>query len=280
MTAAPRSAATTAGSVLRRSVLIWGLGDLALGRRRAALAWMAAEALSAAFLAYVVVGLTDTTLYLVPFLGGIAFLLAWTAQAVAAYRRALSLRGTTGPTPPRSPAANVAWLSLPLLVWGAGFWLVGASAASPAAVLDRFEASWPNLLQSGTRLQPNLATDPATTTDAATAALRNLGALCRDGELAADCADAPENLLRSVRFRIEAESGTTATAVAETVVYERHPTRFLGLISGTELVPVPRTQVLVIDLRAVAAPLPGGLEIGARRWQIVNAQAVAEVPST
>ncbi len=79
MTAAPRSAATTAGSVLRRSVLIWGLGDLALGRRRAALAWMAAEALSAAFLAYVVVGLTDTTLYLVPFLGGIAFLLAWTA---------------------------------------------------------------------------------------------------------------------------------------------------------------------------------------------------------
>ena len=54
-------------------------------------------------------------------------------------------------------------------------------------------------------------------------------------------------------------------------LYER--LKFLGIFSATELVPVPRQTLLTIHLRALPAPLPGGLELGARRWRIVGAAA-------
>jgi hypothetical protein len=252
-------------------MLIWGLGDLAIGRRRAGLSWMLAEVAALLGIAYVVIGLAQTTWYLVPFLAGVAFLFAWATQAIAVYHRAQRLEGAIGPTPPRSPAATVAWLSLPLLLWGTGFWLVGATGASPAAVLDRFEDHWPDLQREATPFAADLAANPGAVTAAATTALRALGALCRAGELSADCADAPENLLRSVRVTIRNQTGDTASAIAETVRYERRPSRFLGLFSGTELVPEVQERILVVDLQAVAAPLPGGIDLGARRWQIVNA---------
>ena len=44
----------------------------------------------------------------------------------------VSAQGAIGPTPVGSPAAAMVWLSLPLLVWGTAFWLVGAQAATPA----------------------------------------------------------------------------------------------------------------------------------------------------
>lgn len=263
----------TPGSVLRRSLLIWGLGDIALGRGQAGLSLMLAEIAALASLAYLVIGLAQTTWYVVPFLGGVAFLVAWAVQAVGAYHRAQRRQGAIRPTPPRSPAPAVAWLSLPLLLWGTGFWVVGASGASPAAVLDRFEARWPDQQQpQAPPFAADLAANPVAVTAAATTALHALSALCRAGELSADCAEAPENLLRNVRITIRNQTTDTAEAIAETVRYERRPSRFLGIFSGTELVPVAQTTVLVVDLRAVASPLPGGLDVGARRWQIVNAQ--------
>jgi hypothetical protein len=263
----------TPGSVLRRSLLIWGLGDLASGGRQVGLSLMFGEVAALAALAYLVIGLAQTTWYLVPFLGGVAFLLAWAAQAVGAYHRAQRRQGATGPTQPRSPAATVAWLSLPLLLWGTGFWVVGASGASPAAVLDRFEGRWPDLQRTqATPLAADLAANPAAVTAAAATALHALSALCRAGALSADCGEAPENLLRNVRITIRNQTPDTAQAIAETVRYERRASRFLGIFSGTELVPVAQTTVLVVDLRAVASPLPGGIDLGAQRWQIVNAQ--------
>ena len=90
-------------------------------------------------------------------------------------------------------------------------------------------------------------------------------------QLTSDCGDARANLLRGVRLRVE-EGATDehATAVAELVRYERRPVRFLGIAAGSELVPIPQAQLLHFELAARPAPLPGGLELGARRWTIVN----------
>jgi hypothetical protein len=261
-----------ASAVLRRSLLAWGWGHLALGRRRVAIAWILAELGGFAIIAVLVAGLASSDWYLLPFLAGIVFIAAWAFQAVQAYRQTERPRATIGPLPPRSPAAVLAWLSIPLLVWGTGFWLVAATASSPSAVIDRFETAWPDAA-SAASVDSGLGLSAAGT-DAARTALQRLRQLCAAGTLNPDCADTPGNLLRDVRLTLTARADLDRVrAVAEVVRFERKPTRFLGLFSVTQLVPVHVETVLTLDLRAVSSPLPGGIDVGARRWQIVNASA-------
>lgn len=269
MTARGEVRAPSTGRVLYLALAAWGLGDLALGRRGIGIAWLVAELASVAVLAYLFVGLADTTWYLVPFVAGTAFIGAWVAQAVLAYRRAQRAQGAIAPTPARSPAAAMAWLCLPLLVWGTGFWLVAGSASRPAAVVDAFETSWPQAAGGGA-LDASLALNPAGA-QAARAAIERLQQLCADGRLTSDCADAASNLLRDVRFSITSTADGGAVAIAQVVSFERQPSRFLGLFPATDLVPVPQETVLTLHLRAVPAPLPGGIDLGARRWRIVEA---------
>ena len=270
MTARGEVRAPSNARVLYLALAAWGLGDLALGRRGSGIAWLVAEVASVAVLAYLFFGLADTTWYIVPFVAGTAFIGAWATQAFLAYRRAQRGRGAIGPTPPRSPAAAAAWLCLPLLVWGTGFWLVAGSASGPAAVVDSFETSWPQTAGGGA-FDASLALNPAGE-QAARTAIERLQQLCADGRLTSDCGDAASNLLRDVRFTITSTAGG-AVAIAQVVSFEPHPSRFLGLFPGTDLVPVAQETVLNLDLRAVPAPLPGGIDLGARRWRIVEASA-------
>jgi hypothetical protein len=259
------------GRVLRRAIVGWGLGHAALGQRELGAGLLAGELLGLALVGAAVATLVDTTWYLVPFVMGSAFLVAWTAQAVHAYRAAQRRAGAIPPTPRGSAAAVAAWLAVPLLLWGTAFWLVAATAATPGAVLDRFVTAWPE--GSGRAVALAAVTDqPDRLAGLADAVLDDLRRRCAAGELTSDCGDASANLLRGVRVRVE--QGATddhATAVAELVRYERRPVRFLGLAAGSELVPLPEAQLLRFDLEARPAPLPGGLELGARRWSIVNA---------
>jgi NADH:ubiquinone oxidoreductase subunit K len=259
------------GRVLRLALVLWGLGDLALGRRSAAVTWLISEAVALAAIVLLVIGFGDTTWYVVPFVAGIAFIATWVVQAVRAYGHAQRTQGAIGPTPPRSPAAAIAWLCLPLLAWGTGFWLVGGGSSSPAAVVDRFETAWPPTV-GGARLDPALQLDVASE-QATRDAIERLQGLCAAGSLSADCADAPGNLLREVRFSIAQASAVTATATAQLVSFERRPSHFLGIFPATDLVAVPRETLLVLRLQAVDALLPGGIDLGARRWQIVGATA-------
>jgi len=255
--------------VLYLALAAWGLGDLALGRRASGIAWLFAELGSVAVLAFLFLALADTTWYIVPFVAGMAFIAAWGAQAVQAYRRAQRAQGAVGPTPARAPTAAMAWLCLPLLVWGTGFWLVAGSASGPAAVVDAFEASWTRAA-GGAALDASLALNPAGE-QAARAAIGRLQQLCADGRLTKDCADAASNLLRDVRFSIIPNADGGAVAIAQVVNFERRPSRFLGFFPATDLVPVVQETILSLDLRSVPAPLPGGLDLGARRWRIVEA---------
>ncbi|MBW3612543.1 MAG: hypothetical protein KY392_01630 [Chloroflexi bacterium] len=236
------------GSVLRRALLGWGLGHLALGRVSTGLALLLAEVVCVGLVAWLTIGLADTSAYLVPFLAGVAFLVAWGWQAVDAYRRAARDEATV---PARSPALAMAWLTVPLLAWGTGFWLVGGASSTPAAVLDRFVTAW--------NAETLTAGDwPAAAVEAAEDAATGLGT-------------APDPF-RDVRVRVSSTDAGRATAVAEAIHYERRESRFLWVFPGSELVPVADREVLTLDLVARPAELPGGGDIGAVRWEVAGAR--------
>ncbi|MEO8245779.1 MAG: hypothetical protein ABI622_01545 [Chloroflexota bacterium] len=259
-----------AGLALRRALIGWGLGHALLGHRQLAAAMLSAELLALALVGALLATLGDTTWYLVPFVAGGAFIVIWAAQAVAAYRAAQRTQGAIPPTPRGSPATAAAWLTVPLLAWGTGFWLVAATAATPAAVLDRFVTAWPTGAERATWAE--LGTDPDRLERAAALALEGLRDRCAGGELGTDCGVAAANLLRGVRVRVVDDDGFRATAVAQLVQYERRPGSFLGLEVGTQLEAVPMADLLDFELEARPA-LVGGLDVGARRWTIVNARA-------
>lgn len=236
-------------TVLRRALVAWGLGHFRLGHTRAGRALLAAEVGAALVVAWLAIGLADSSAYPVPFVAGISFVVAWAWQAVDAYRRARSSIAAIGPTPLRSPAPAMAWLSLPLLAWGAGFWLIGAQSATPAAVLDRFVRAW-----SVDDLTGNWRASVVQEAETAAAAL----------------GDGPDRF-RDVRVTIVGRGDRRATAVAEATHYERRPTRFPAVFEGSELVPVSDAVVLTLELAAQSVELPGGGDIGAVRWELVDA---------
>jgi hypothetical protein len=261
------------GRVLRLSLIVWGLGHVAIDRRATGAALLALEVVGLAALLVLTVTLARGTLDLVPFIAGLAFIGAWAAQAIHAYRAAArparddppSGRPPRDDTPPsgRPAAIAVAWLSIPLLAWSSGFWLIGGESATAAAVVDRFVGDW---------TEDRLADDgwPAPVRRSADRAHAHLVELCADGELPSSCAAGGVELFRGLRWRIDA-SGEDALAVAEVVRFERRPTRFLWVFSGTESVPVAVGRVLSLELEAqeVVGPLP----ISAREWRVVSAKA-------
>jgi hypothetical protein len=253
------------GRVLRLAILGWGLGDLALARRVAGTTWLIGEAVWLAAVAATTLLYADTTWYLVPFLAGMLFIAVWTAQAIAVYRRAQRSSDAFATARTGTSAIAVAWLTIPLLAWGTGFWLFAAESATPGAVLDRFLTAWPTA--DARTWDDSLSERPAQLTDAAAIARVRLAVMCEAGMLADDCGETPESLLHDIRVRITAQTSTRVSAVAEVVRFERRPSRFLGIFAATELVPVPTQPILRLELAARPSALGGA------RWKIVNAEA-------
>lgn len=242
--------APDAGRVLRRALLAWGLGHLALGRTRAGWAWLAAEVVGVIVVVWLTIGLAESSAYLIPFLAGVTFVAAWAWQAIDAYRSARSLQPAVIEPPQRSAAAQAGWLCLPLLVWGSGFWLIGAPAGHPAAVLDRFITDW-----SRDELEASAWPD----------------AVIGPAEAAAETLGDRDDRFHDVRIRIVRSDDESATAVAEAIHFERRETRVLGVFPGSELVPVADRTVLRLELIARTVELPGGGDIGAVEWQLREA---------
>lgn len=231
------------GRVFGLALLGWGLGDVALGRRAAGIGWLLAEAIGALIVAGLTISLANTTLYLVPYLAGLGFIAIWAFQAIGAYRRAQHTHGAIAPTPARSPAAAIAWLGAPLLLWGTGFWLVAATSASPAAAVDRFVRD---------------------------------GGLCAALSRPASCETSPN--VPGVRVRLASEDATGALAVAERVQYVARRSRFLGIFEGSELVPVSQGNLLSIRVSSAPAPNLLGIDLGAREWRIDDVVRQAQAP--
>jgi hypothetical protein len=249
------------GRILRLALVAWGLGHLALGRRMTGLALLVLEVVSLAALAVLLVTLRRGTLDLLPFVAGLLFIAAWAAQAVNAYRATAPPAADDAPTA-RTPAAAIAWLSLPLLAWSSGYWLVAGEAASPAAVTDRFVTAW-----TSDRLTD--AAWPPSVRRVAEGARDRLVELCADGRLPDGCEAGGTELFRGVRWRIVDGRSAEATAVADIVTYEQRATTFLWVFAGSESVPVPIDELVRLELgaEAVAGPLP----IEARDWRVRRA---------
>ena len=237
------------GRVLRRALVAWGWGHLSLGRAAAGRALLVAEVAALLLVTWLTIGLADSTAHLVPFLAGVGFLVAWAWQAVAAYRAAREMEAARAPTPERSPATAIGWLSLPLLAWGAGFWLFGAHSATPAAALDRFVTAW-------TADELDAGRWPASVVQAADRAADRLG-------------EGPDRF-RDVRFTIVGAADGRAIAVGNAIHYERRPTNLFGIFPGSELVPVTDEELLSLEVAAEPVELPGGGDIGAVRWELVG----------
>jgi hypothetical protein len=240
---------TDPGRILRRAILAWGLGHLALGRPAIGAALLVGEIVAVLLVAWLTAGLSESSAYLVPFLAGVAFLVAWAWQAIAAYRSAREAGPVAEEMPRRAPAAALGWLGVPLLVWGTGFWIDGARCATPAAVLDRFTTAW-TTSSLGEEWSRRVA-------QAADRAAGRLGG--------------GEEKFRDLRIRVADENDASATAVAELIHFERTETTILGIIPATELRPVVDRVVLTMDLEARTVELPGGGDIGAVCWELVSA---------
>jgi hypothetical protein len=120
---------------MRRSLVLWGWGNLALGDRRG-WALMILEPFFIAGLLLVGVQLTDGTQWLIVFVPLVALLVVWLGQAIYAYQRALRLGAAAG------GEAQVA-LFLPVAVTLLTiYWLVGGSFGSPAATVERYALDW------------------------------------------------------------------------------------------------------------------------------------------
>lgn len=267
--AAPSDRGPDPGRVLLLALLAWGTGHAALGDRRTGWILLGAELVALLVLGVLHLALASTTLLVVPFLGGTAFIAAWGAQAIHAYRLSRARQQAIGPAALGSPATAIAWLGLPLLIWWSLFWLDGGSAASPAAVLDRFLRDAPAIAGGDVTAAGHVAIDPGELemdTRSAVDALRD------DCPTDACRSATARTLLHGARVRLASETGDAARAIVESVHYERRETSLLGFFPGSELVPVADHRLLVLDLEARDAS-GLGMNLGARSWVITDSRS-------
>ena len=122
---------------MRRALLAWGLGHLALGDRRG-LVLLALEVAGLALIAVLTAAFLEGSRATLVFAALAVFFGVWGAQAVDAQRRAVDAGGR--------PGGAVLLLALTPIAATVmtGFWLVGGSSGSPEATLQRYVSAWQN----------------------------------------------------------------------------------------------------------------------------------------
>ena len=125
----------SAGKVLRRALIGWGLGHVLLGYRRG---WLLLIAEPIAIVAVVVlaVALIDGTRWLIVFPPLLALMVFWVAQAVDAHQRALKMGAQPG-----GEMGIVVLLPVALTVLTL-FWLLGGRHGSASATLQQYIEAW------------------------------------------------------------------------------------------------------------------------------------------
>jgi hypothetical protein len=127
----------SAGAILRRALVVWGLGHVSLGDRRG---WFLAllQPVAIAAVVLLAVQLIDGTRWLVVFPPLAALIVVWLAQALHAYTRALELGATRG-----GEFSIALFLPLAAAVFTV-FWLAGGRHGSPSATLEAYVLAWMN----------------------------------------------------------------------------------------------------------------------------------------
>jgi hypothetical protein len=124
-----------AATVLRRALLVWGAGHLALGER---LGWLLVlvQPVALAGLLLLAALVLDGSRWILLFPAVALVLATWLGQAMHAQRLAIS-RGAE----PGGEFQIV--VALPLVIIAlSGFWLIGGGRASPAATVQHYVSAW------------------------------------------------------------------------------------------------------------------------------------------
>ena len=124
-----------AAGILRRSLIVWGWGHVALGDRRG---WLLVllQPLAILGLAFAAWQLIDGTRWLAVFVPLVLLLVFWIGQAVHAHRRAIALGAAPG------GELQLAFFLPVVLAVVSAFWLVGGRHGSPASAVEAYMAAW------------------------------------------------------------------------------------------------------------------------------------------
>ncbi len=273
------SATPPAPVVMRRALVVWGSGHLALGDRRG---WvlLALQVLSVVFLVVLASAFLEGSRAFLVFLALAVFFAAWGGQAVDAQRKAVAAGG--------SPGGAIQLLALAPVVGivMTGFWLVAGSSGSPEATLQRYVLAWQDRradLAAQLFVSPPAADALAVRWAQQEAYLRDrLGELSASGGGGPEAGIDPERPFRSLvvtlpdQPRLEPDiPGTEAdrvTAYLEIVRPVRRETTFLGIFPAArqEMVPVERVGRAV--LRAVPLEPRTGLGRENRVWRLESVE--------
>jgi hypothetical protein len=243
-------------AVLRRALVLWGTGHLALGDRRG---WLLLLIQPLAIGGLVAVGVLvlqgSRWIALFP---ALALLIAvWLGQAMHAHRLAIRSGGAPG-------GEFQIVLALPLVVvLLSGFWLVGGSRSSPAAAVQHYVAAW----QAGKPADAALLfAEPidASALDAGWRAQRShVEQVVRDAarRYGAQSGLDPEEPFNSLRFEVSSTSADRAVVQVEVVRRRRVETSLFGIIPTATQETVLVERLGEISLRARTAPLPDWLPL-------------------
>lgn len=212
-----------AASVLRRALLLWGSGHIALGDRRGWLL-LALQPLAICAVALVALALIDGTRWLAVFVPVVVLLGVWLGQAIHAHRRAIALGAAPGGELQIAAFLPLALTALTL------FWLVGGRHGSPAATVESYMAAW---LDGRAEIAAGLFTAPRGAADVAAAwqtDAQAIAARIADGRAIYGAVSGldPAQPFDSLRVSLLDSSGQSARFVVEIVRAERFETTFLA----------------------------------------------------
>ena len=264
---APTNNLPPASAVLRRALLVWGLGHIALGDRRGWLLALAQPLAIGGLIAFAAL-LIDGTRWMLVLPALLLLLVCWLGQAVNAHRTAIARGATPG------GELQIA-LFLPLVVAAvSSFWLLGGTYGAPATVLRSYVDAW---VADRPDTAVALFARPVAPGDVAVRWLideaylrqRVAEAAVRFGSTSGIDPELPFN---SLRF---SELPSTAPDMAlvniEIVRRQRVETVLLGFIPTAAQQTVVVEQLGTVRLRALPAPglpwLPA-VRTGARIWRI------------
>lgn len=279
-------------SALRRSIVVWGWGQVSTGDRRGyllaviELVWLAG---------FVLVGLPilSGAGSEAVFVAGAAFAATWVAVAVHAYRRAIDRRERVGLGGADGGAVDLVWLAIPLIIVSTAFWAAAGQQGTPEATLARYEEAW--FHQHGTEAlslirvtaNPSPAggtAEPVTPEDLVAGWGRQSGRL--HDELARIVAGLgpgsgidPDAPLESLRIRVAPDpAGQPGTALGVVTIVRRVSVRefLFGSIPTSAQRLVDVSVVGQVRLRKVDDPAVWPGLVGASRWTIVEIDVLGE----
>lgn len=263
-----RGSVPPASAVLRRALIVWGLGHVSLGDRRG---WLLAalQPLAIAGVVLLAAALIDSTRWILIFPALTLLIVIWLGQAIHAHQRAIAAGAAGG------GELQITFALPVILVVVTAFWLFGGDYASPAATLQAYVSAW-HADRAGEAAA--LFAEPpaeASLTAAWQAHSDHLGRRVAEtaavhGPMSGLDPDDPFGGLRFVEVSEQATADTTVVAI-DIVRRQRVEATLFGLIPTATQETVLVERAGLVYLRAVPASLPAWLPAGRpppRLWRI------------